>query len=99
MHIKSNVKSLPRQVMAVPASQDANFLQVLWGRLRLWLGRVAEWMGLPGVIQNSNIRDRLTGQNIRVRVGQLFTVLSVNGRDYFFSRFTGRFNGTGSGRG
>ena len=99
MDTKTNVTSLPSRVMGVPARRSANFLQVLRGRLKLWSGLVAEWIGLPGFIQDSDIRDRLTGQNIRVRVGNLFTVLSVNGRDYFFSRFTGRFDGTGSGRG
>ena len=99
MDTTTNVKSVPCRVRALPASRGANFLQVLRGRLKLWSGLVAEWIGLPGFIQNSEIRDRLTGQNIRIRVGNLFTVLSVNGRDYFFSRFTGRFDGTGSGRG
>jgi hypothetical protein len=39
--------------------------------------------------------DRLAGQRISATVGELFVCVSVNGRDYYFDRITGRFDGTG----
>ena len=73
-------------------------------RLRIWLGRVKAWagnlanrLGLPGTIRPLRYLDPLTGCLIEVRVGNLFTVISVDGRDYYFRRFSGRFDGTGSG--
>ena len=100
MDTKTNVTSLPSRVMGVPARRSANFLQVLRGRLKLWSGLAAEWIGLPGFIQDSDIRDRLTGQNIRVRVRKLIHgTLREWSATISSSRFTGRFDGTGSGRG
>jgi len=40
--------------------------------------------------------DRVTGQEIKLTVGDLFVRLSIDGRDYYFDRFTGKFDGTGS---
>jgi hypothetical protein len=39
--------------------------------------------------------DKLAGQRISTSVGELFVCVSVNGRDYYFDRITGRFDGTG----
>lgn len=43
------------------------------------------------------LEDELTGRAIEVRVEPLFIVFSVDGRDYYFRRFSGRFDGTGLG--
>jgi len=40
--------------------------------------------------------DKITGQKVAVSIGDLFVRLSVDGRDYYFDRITGRFDGTGS---
>jgi hypothetical protein len=41
--------------------------------------------------------DGVTGQKVAVSVGDLFVRLSIDGRDYYFDRLTGRFDGTGLG--
>lgn len=63
------------------------------------LGYLAARFGLPGIVRPFELRDELTGQRITLKVGLLFTRLTVNGRDYYFRRFSGRFDGTGMGCG
>jgi hypothetical protein len=54
-------------------------------------------MNAPGVVRNTLIEDSLSGQRVEISVGRIFVRLSVNDRDYFFDRISGRFDGTGSG--
>jgi hypothetical protein len=42
------------------------------------------------------VNDAITGHRIQVKAGTLFTCITVNGRDYYFHRLTGKFDGTGS---
>jgi hypothetical protein len=52
---------------------------------------------IPGAIANSTITDSVTHQTFSISVGALFTRITLDGRDYYFDRFSGKFNGTGSG--
>ncbi len=52
---------------------------------------------VPGFVRDVELHDEATGNHIRIRPGVIFTVLSVNGRDYYFHRINGKFDGTGSG--
>ncbi|HEV3259945.1 MAG TPA: hypothetical protein VG013_23960 [Gemmataceae bacterium] len=63
----------------------------------LLLGRILKRLGIPGALQDTTINDPVTGQDIRVSVGTLFTKISVNGRDYYFHRLSGRYDGAGLG--
>lgn len=82
--------------MPRPAEAGATRWQV-WGyRIREWLSHVANRLHLPGAITDTTIDDELSGQKLQVRTVGLFTCLSVNGRDYYFHRFTGKFDGTGT---
>ena len=65
--------------------------------LRGLAGRILNAMGAPGAIRSTELTDPLSGQKIEIRVGILFTRISINGRDYYFSRFRGRLDGTGCG--
>jgi len=40
--------------------------------------------------------DEYIRQTVTVRVTTGYTIVSVNGRDYYFHRLTGRFDGTGA---
>ena len=80
-----------------PTITGANTLDILSGRIREGLGRVLNFFRVPGRIKNLAVKDELTGQEIEVHIGVLFTRLTVNGRDYFFNRLTGRLDGTGMG--
>ena len=65
--------------------------------MKLCFHRLLNSLGVPGAVKDITINDELTGQVIEVRVGVLFVCLSVNGRDYYFHRLTGKFDGTGYG--
>ena len=86
--------------LVVPhTSAGATRRQILWFRVRSVIGRWVTRHGFPGAISATEFRDDVTGDLIKVTVGESFTVISVSGRDYYFDRFTGRFDGTGMGCG
>ena len=68
-------------------------------QLRAWavesLHRLLNQLGVPGAIQPLAYRDELTNQQISVAVGLHYTILTVSGREYYFDRVTGKFDGTG----
>jgi hypothetical protein len=72
-------------------------VQVARTRMQETLGRLMNRFGFPGIIRDCVIEDELTHQKIEVRRGVLFTKITVNGRDHFFDRITGKFGGSGSG--
>lgn len=80
-----------------PAKIGATNWDKLTGRLREWLGRFLNWSGTPGIVQPFDYHDLVTGNSIQIVVSPLFTRLSVNGRDYYFRRVSGQFDGTGMG--
>jgi hypothetical protein len=80
-----------------PARGGASIRDVMALRLRAWFGSLANRLGLPGAIQPVDIEDRVTGQRLAVTVGTMLVRVTVNGRDFYFNRITGRFDGTGSG--
>ena len=80
-------------VLAGPAVAGATRCQVWRWRARLLIGRGLAWLKAPGLVSNVTIHDPVTGQRIEVRVGPLFTTVSVNGRDYYFTRFSGTYDG------
>jgi hypothetical protein len=86
----------PTERTGHPARSGATAIDITKGRLREWLGRLANRLGAPGAIQPTEIRDQVTGQQVTVAVGALSVRLTVDGRDYYFDRLSGRFNGTGS---
>jgi hypothetical protein len=86
----------PAERVARPAAIGASRLAIWKGRLREYTGRTLSRLNLPGAITNAEIKDNLTGQQISVEVGSLYVRLSIDGRDYYFDRITGRFDGTGA---
>ncbi len=86
----------PAERTGHPARGPATPLDVAGGRLRERLGRFVSYLGIPGAIVPTEIHDQTTGQHIAISVGTLSVCLTVNGRDFYFDRFTGRFTGTGS---
>jgi hypothetical protein len=79
------------------ATVGASRYQITRFRVREWLGAILNKLSVPGAIRSAVIRDELTGSIVEVSTGPLFTKLSVNGRDYYFERCTGRYDGSGSG--
>jgi hypothetical protein len=92
---RSPVVRFPVERMQRSARTTATACEVAASRLRQWLGRTLSRYGVPGAIQPMEFEDSLAGQHISVSVGEFFVCLSVNGRDYYFDRITGCFDGTG----
>lgn len=61
-----------------------------WLGVRLWVGRGLKAAGLPGVVVASTHNWPPVDAFVRVYVGPLFTVISVNGLDVHFHRLTGK---------
>src|SRR5882724_6564525 len=73
-------------------TQHARFAFTL---LRLWAGKVLNAIGVPGVLQPGTYEAGIGQGSVRVTVGPLFTVVTVNGLDVYFHRFTGVIDGVG----
>lgn len=86
----------PSERVPKAAAMGASRYVILKGRLRERVGRLLNWMGAPGAIRDMAVTDEAAGHSVAVAVGDLFVKLTVNGRDYYFDRVTGRFDGTGS---
>jgi hypothetical protein len=64
--------------------------------MRELLGRLINWLGWPGFVQETVYRSSKTADvEVRVKNSRLYTVVSVNGVDVYFDRLTGRIDGTG----
>lgn len=57
--------------------------------------QILTFFNAPGFVTPIDYADRVTGDYISIRINKYFTVISVNNRDYYFRRFTGKFDGTG----
>jgi hypothetical protein len=92
-----SVLKFPVKADEAPPAMDGASRWRLWReRAKEWVGRLLTRIGVPGAIRDADINDEMSGQRIRVTVGSLFTRITVNGRDYFFHRFSGDFDGAGS---
>jgi hypothetical protein len=59
------------------------------------LGRILEWLGLPGLVRPFLYRDE-SGGVVSIRTSPRYTILSIDGKEYFFVRETGKFDGIGA---
>ena len=96
--LRSAVICFPGERVQRSARVDASRWQIWRGRLRELAGKGLNALGVPGALQPVEHFDKLTGQHVSVSVGELFVCISVNGRDFYFNRLTGRFDGTGAAR-
>ena len=71
---------------------DVRWYWVKW--LRFW-GRVANLVGLPGIVRECDYYSEGLGVAVRVRMNPRFTVITVNGADVYFYRLTGSIDGVG----
>jgi hypothetical protein len=95
--VARNIIKFPSERTGHPARGGATIVDVTRLRLREWFGVFANWTGMPGALRAAKIHDPVTGQRIAISVGTLLVRITVNGRDFYFDRMTGRFDGTGSG--
>jgi hypothetical protein len=87
----------PERPKGTDGASNATWLDIRIGRIRQWFGRLLNGLNVPGAIKPVDYQDIVTGNHVVVSVGALFVRMSVNGRDYYFNRITGKFDGTGIG--
>jgi hypothetical protein len=66
-----------------------------WVMLRLYFGKMLNLLGIPATIRKCNYRSEAVGVTVKVQHRDLFTVVTVNGLDVYFSRITGNIDGVG----
>lgn len=105
MHSQLNViqfpgSPLPRKGAGSPvASRRRSPWLRFKDAFKVSLGATLNRFGLPGGVKDVEFEDQVTGQRVQIRVGALFTQISINGRDYYFRRISGKYDGTGMGCG
>lgn len=74
---------------------NASVLEIWRGRFRGLIGGLLGKLGVPGLIKPVAIEDQVSGIKLSIHTGSLFSRISINGRDFYFNRLSGRFDGTG----
>ena len=67
----------------------------MWTPARLWVGKLLTLLRIPGIIADQTYDAAITRATVRVHLGPLFSVVSVNGLDVYFHRLTGKIDGVG----
>src|SRR5436309_14944377 len=80
----------------IPTTEATRF-QIYRGRTAEIVGRCLLWLRIPGLVRPVEYYDEVSGIRLSVRTSLLFTKISINGRDFYFRRLSGQFDGTGQG--
>ena len=67
----------------------------MWTLARLWVEKLLVVLGISGLIVNQTYDAAITRAKVRVHLGPLFSVVSVNGLEVYFHRLTGKIDGVG----
>jgi hypothetical protein len=59
------------------------------------LGRFFERFNVPSIIKEFEYVDPVTNRTVYLSTGQRYSVLHVEGKQFYFDRATGRLDGTG----
>lgn len=78
-----------------PLTYNATVFQTLLGRLKYKLGLLLNFIDVSGFVKPTKVYDRLTNTNLEVVLGGYFTIIKVNGKDFYFNRFSGEYDGSG----
>lgn len=90
------VVTFPAHRVRRAAAGNATTSEIIASRARLWVGRLMNACRVPGAIRPTQFHDEVTDRDVSISIDDGFVRLSVDGRDYFFDRITGRFDGTGT---
>jgi hypothetical protein len=77
-------------------SSIRSYLSIMRLRVRVLLGTIYEWAGVPGLVRDCDYEAGAVDARIKVRAHKLFTVVTVNGLDIYFHRLTGSIDGVGT---
>jgi len=83
--------------LGYPATQGATLSIIYIERLKQLLGKILNYFHIPGFVKPIKIFDDLTKTHLEVKLSGFFTKITVNGKDYYFRRLDGKFDGTGMG--
>ena len=89
----------PYRESFAPTTSGASKTEIYLGRLKEFLCGLLYKYRVPAFISDCEINDQFTGQQIVIKNWKQSTKITINGRDYYFDRITGRFTGTGIGCG
>ncbi len=64
-------------------------------RIAAAFGRALNTLGLPCIVRNGEYKSETFGTRVRVRCGEVFTVVTVNEIDVYFHRLNGQIDGVG----
>lgn len=78
-----------------PSTSTPTWRTCLRDRATEWLFRALDRLGAPGAIRDLDFHDEVNGCTVAIRVGLYFTIITLDGRDYYFNRLSGRLDGTG----
>ena len=67
----------------------------MWSMLKLYLGKFLNLAGMPAIVREGEYRSSELDAKVRVLKMDLSTLVSVNGFDVYFNRFTGAIEGVG----
>ena len=80
---------------------ETNKIKIFWwntkDRIKTGIASVFDFIGIPPMVNDVDIPDYASGIYLRISHSKRFTIVSVNGRDFWFNRLTGKFDGTGTG--
>jgi len=62
---------------------------------KMYLGRLLNLLGFPAIVREGEYRSEELGAKVKVLRMDLSTLVSVNGFDVYFNRFTGAIEGVG----
>lgn len=74
-------------------------MQVWWANLslvKLYLGKLANLAGVPCFVRECDYRSHAIGAHVTVKRLEMYTLVTVNGVDVYFNRFSGKIDGVGA---
>jgi len=69
---------------------------VSWAYTKFWLGKLANLAGYPMFVRECDYRSEAVGASVKVKRLELYTLVTVNGLDVYFNRFSGTIDGVGA---
>jgi len=89
------MKIIKQTKLGYPTIEGITLIEIYIERLKQILGRILNYFHIPGFVKPTKIFDDLTKTRLEVKLSGFFTIISVDGRDYYFRRLSGKFDGTG----
>jgi len=71
----------------------------MWTLMKLYFGGLVNLAGFPAFVRECEYRSHALNADVKVKKLELFTLVSVNGLDVYFNRFTGAIDGVGANPG